>query len=91
MVEGMMPYNLTEEHVQGQDNKVADFGWRYQRDQEEAETSWILGPSKHAKSKGVGIFCLDSVDQKIERVVLIEIEYQILIPIKRTESKLRAM
>ena len=34
-----MPYNLTEEHVQGQDNKVADFGWRYQRDQEEAETS----------------------------------------------------
>ena len=26
MVERMMPYNLTEEHVQGQDNKVADFG-----------------------------------------------------------------
>ena len=50
-----------------------------------------MGPSIHAKRKGVGTFCVDSVDQKVERVVLIEIEYQILIPIKRTESKLRAM
>ena len=40
----------------------------------------------HAKRKGVGTFCVDSVDQKVERVVLIEIEYQILIPNERTES-----